>query len=220
MFTPLSRRIALIGLLLAVPPAFAAYSGLVGIPTADIMPAGAYAVVAQTDGALPGRDLDTYLLCATVGVTDWLEVGADYDFSAGAATRGYLDAKLLLPTAAEDGAPHIAVGVFNIARNTDASPYVVLTREFPPLRAHAGAMLLDNDPQAFFGVDRALGDRWAVMADYTTGPAQCATVGVCTDLTDRLNLLVGALFPNAGGETRFTVQLGFGGSYRACPAQE
>ncbi len=219
MLPPRARLTLLASLLFALTQAFAAYSGLVIIPTADIMPAGEYAVVAQADGALPGHDhLDTCLLYATAGVTDWLEIGADYDFSDDVETRGYLDAKLLLPTAEEDGAPHIAVGVFNIARDTDASPYIVVTRDFPLLRAHAGAMLLDSSPQAFFGIDTILCDRCAVMADYTTGVDNFATVGVYTDLTDRLNLLVGALFPNAGGETRFTVQLGCCGSYR--PAKE
>jgi hypothetical protein len=223
MITPshvAQRLIVLTGLLLAGVPTFAYFSGLVLIPTADVLPAGAFVAVAQVDGVLPTHQADTYLFDTEFGVTDRLEVGADYDFSSGVTTRGYLDAKYLLPLAEEDGAPQFAVGIYNIARHTTASPYVVATRDFSLLRGHAGAVLLDGDPQAFFGADCTIGDCWSLMADYTTGPANYASVGVYTDLTDRFNLLVGAEFPNAGGETLFTVQFGLGGAYRHCPAKE
>jgi hypothetical protein len=51
------------------------------------------------------------------------------------------------------------------------------------------------------------------MADYTTGADNFATVGLYTDISDRVNLLAGAYFPNAGGETLFTLQLGLCGSF-------
>lgn len=208
------RLVLLLAGLLALLPATACFSGLVGIPTTDLVSPCEYSVIAQFDGVVPGHTVDTYLLDTEFGLTDRFEAGLDYDFSAGATTRALFNAKYVPPV--EDGALPYAVGVFNVGRHVKASPYIVVSPDTALARLHAGAIILDGTPQAMFGADRALG-RYTLMADYTTGAASYATVGVYTDLTERVNLLAGAYFPNAGGETLFTVQLGFCGPFRACP---
>lgn len=221
MTTPTNyhRLFVLLTGLLALLPASACFSGLIAIPTTDLVAPRDVAVYLQFDGGLPGHRVDTYIANSQFGLTDRLEAGVDYDFSSAASPRTFFNAKYLLPLGGGKGLPLVAAGVTNVAQGTQASPYLTASRDCGLARVHAGAIMLDGTPQAFVGMDRACG-RWTVMADHITGPGNATTAGVFAQVTEHIGVLAGAEFPNGGGETRFTAQLYLCGSYCRHPAEK
>jgi hypothetical protein len=107
----------------------------------------------------------------------------------------------------------LAVGLDRLAQHDTSSPYLVATHDFSLLRLHTGLRRDDGATQWFAGLDRELTARLAVMGDYTSGDENYAAAGVNLALTDAVCLFGAAMFPNAGGDTRFTLQVLYTGAY-------
>ena len=72
---------------------------------------------------------------------------------------------------------------------------------------------LTGNTRWFAGVERAVTDRLALMADFTSGDNNLASIGINYQLKDDFALMAGVLFPNAGDEdTGFSLHLVFEGS--------
>ncbi|MHB9026873.1 MAG: hypothetical protein ACYC7E_22290 [Armatimonadota bacterium] len=207
------------GLLLAASlPAWASYSGLLIIPTAETVGAGQFTVYLQVDGQIPDTVADTYLLDTEFGIGDRLEVGVDYDLSAGADPRWLFNAKYLF---AEMPGLHaaLAAGVTDVGNHLRPTPYVVMSKEHGAFRGHLGLMRIDGENDWFAGLDGAVNDKVTLMADYTSGDENGTSVGFDYALNDSLSISPGVVFPNDGSDTRFTLYLCFYGSHQR-PAKE
>ena len=198
--------------LAAFHPASAAacYSGLIVIPTADLVGTGEYCIEFQYDGVLAPNLADTRVLNTQFGIGPRMEAGFDLDLSEDADTRVLGSVKYLLPAA---GRKHtISVGVCNIGPGMRSSPYGLITRHSRPLRGHLGITHIDGDNCWFVGADHSVNDQLTLMADHTTGGGNCSSVGLSYQKTDKFGVMAGVLFPNDSKEdTGFSVHIVFSG---------
>lgn len=199
--------------MLSLSPALATYSGLVVIPTTDVVGDKQYSIEElQTDGNFSGLTADTYLVNTEFGIGERFETGIDFDIADEADSRVFLNAKYIVARSA-DARRALAVGVFNCAENVDSTPYLVGSQRVGAGNLNMGMMHLEGHLRPFIGLDRALTDRISVMADYTHGDDNYSSTGINYQASDALSVMVGALFPNMGGATRFSVHMVLSGSY-------
>ena len=201
-------------LLLGASSAHATYSGLVLIPTADMVPAGEYAVELQLDGTLAEDKVDTRLFNTQFGFTPRLEVGLDFDLSKDIDSRILTNAKYIISPGGENR-PSVALGTFNLAPNFKHTPYIVATQDFKSMRGHLGIMRTDSKNRLFVGADYQVNNKITLMADYTAGAENSSSAGINYQLSDRFGILSGVQFPNAGGDTLFTLHFTLSGEYRS-----
>lgn len=192
--------------------ALACYSGLVVIPTADVVGGGECCMELQYDGVLAPNSADTRVLNMQFGVAPRLEAGFDLDLCEDPDARVLGNAKYLLLPA--DGRKHaIAVGICNVSTGMRSNPYGLITHHSQPLRGHLGIMRIDGDNCWFVGADHAMNDRLTLMADYTSGDDNCPSVGLSYQKTDRFGIMAGVLFPNNSKEdTGFSVHFVLSGT--------
>lgn len=204
----------LAGLLaMIVSPAWSCYSGLTVIPTTDVVGAGQYSLDLQTDGSLPVPRADFYLLNTEFGIGDRFEAGVDFDLSEDADPRVLFNAKYVLAQNA-DNTRVLAVGISSLADGVKSVPYVTGMADLRAFRLHLGMLHQEGMDRWFAGVDRELTDKLYACVDYTNGDENYSSVGVNYQFTESTGVFAGALFPNAGGDTEFTLHLVFCGSYR------
>ncbi len=202
--TRFSLGVATIAFALLAVPAVACYSGLLLIPTADLVPEKTYSLEYQTDGRIPHTAADTYLINTEFGITDRFEAGVDYDLDKDADTRVLFNGKLqLLP--ATDILPAVAVGGCEIGDKLNGRYYLVATKDYSLARAHAGVQRVDGNNSWFVGADKAIDDKLAVQADYTSGDENFSSLSASYPITDTFSVMAGTQFPNAGGDTRFSL---------------
>ena len=194
-------------------PCRACYSGLALIPTAETVGSNQYSVTLQTDGTFDKLKADTYIVNTQFGIGDRFEAGLDYDASAGIDTRLFWNAKYILTNFNKDAAA-FAIGYTGIAKNQKSAPYITLTNDFKAIRGHIGFIKSDDKYRLFIGADKELSDKFCLMADYTYGDENLSSVALNYQMNDTISCLVGAQFPNEGGDSLFTFQIAFGGSYK------
>jgi hypothetical protein len=197
-----------------ITPAQACYSGLVNIPTAEVIEPGQYGIELQFDGAFAQGTADKRILNTELGLSPRFEAGVDFDLSHEAETRTLLNAKYLLLLGGEKRLA-LAIGACNVGQSVRATPYLVATQEFRGVRGHLGAVRIDDRDRWFVGLDHAVNDKLTLMADYTSGSDNSATIGASYQFTDAFGIMAGAILPNsAGGETGFTVHFVLNGPFR------
>jgi len=214
---PLCRiAISLSGVLAAflfTIPAQACYTGLVNIPTAEVVEPGQYGIELQLDGSFASGTADTRILNTELGLSPRFEAGVDFDLSREAETRTLLNAKCLLSHGGNR--PALALGVCNVGRHASSTPYLVATQEFHQTRGHLGAARIDGRDRWFVGGDHAVNDKLTFMADYTSGSDNLAAVGASYQFADRFGVMAGVILPNSRDEdTGLTVHFVFSRPYR------
>lgn len=211
LFIPMAAVVATAVLGLAAPCP-ACYSGLIIIPTADMVEPGKYAIEPQLDGSLAESSIDTRILNSQFGLSPRLEAGVDFDLSDDADPRVLGNLKYLAAPGSKRAAA-IALGVCNMGSHIRSNPYVVATHELGSLRGHFGVMRIEGNNRWFAGMDRAVTDRLTLMADYTSGEENLASVGFNYQFKDEFGVMAGVLFPNSGDEDAgFSLHLVFTGS--------
>jgi len=200
-------------LVIITSPVRSCYSGLTVIPTTDVVGAGQYSLDLQTDGSLPVPRADFYLLNTEFGIGDRFEAGVDFDLSEDADPRVLLNAKYVFARNA-DNTRALAAGISSLADGVKSVPYVTGMADLRAFRLHLGMLHQEGMDRWFAGVDRELTDKLYACADYTNGDENYSSVGVNYQFTENTGVFAGVLFPNAGGDTEFTLHLVFCGSYR------
>jgi hypothetical protein len=195
-------------LMLASLPCMATYSGLVVIPTADVLADGEYCIEPQIDDTFGGDGEQVRILNTQFGLASRLEAGVDYDLSEDVDTRVFLNAKYLLLPGTQKS-PAVAVGVCGIGEDVRSSSYVVGTQEIAPSsRVHLGVMRIEGKNRWFVGADYAVSEKLTLMADYTYGDENCSSVGFDYAVSDKVSIFGGILIPNESDEdTGFTLHL-------------
>jgi len=196
---------------LATGMAHATYSGLLIIPTADLVAPGEYSAGLELDGTFAGHGDEWWALNAEFGVSPRLEAGLDLALTADADTRVFMDAKyLLMPD--KERSPAVAAGICNVGSHLKAVPYLVASHDFGPMRAHAGVASIEGAGRWFVGADRPLSERLSVLGDYTNGSDNAASIAGYYQVTERFGITAGVVLPNDGDcDTEFSLFLTFTG---------
>lgn len=215
------RRALVLALCLAVSawalPAAACYTGLVLIPTTDVTPAYTWAVDLQYQGYSRTFRTDALILNTEIGIGDRAEIGLDLDLTSGAHTdrRALLNGKLVLYVNPDRGLA-LAAGLTNYHTRFAPVAYLVGSKDLGVFRVQAGAQY-DRDASrwdGFVGLDRSFESGWSVMADYTTGDENFASVGIGWQPAERLGILLGAQWPNGGGPGVYVIHLVLTGPFK------
>lgn len=211
MFMRFVLGLALGLLLLSTSRCLATYGALVLIPTADVVGDGNYSIEFQLDGSLPDKTSETRFFNSQFGFGDRLEAGVDFDFSKGAESKVLLNAKYVFGVVGDQDLL-LAAGVHSIEPNSKSVAYLVASKNLGDLRLHLGGHRRNGGNHWLAGFDWAVGERWTVMADYTSGSEDYSSAGFNYQFDERFGIMAGTLFPNASGDTLYTVHFVYGGS--------
>lgn len=184
-------------LVFASIPAYAAYSGLTIIPTADLLPAGHVCVDYQLH--LPtalGRGVDAAYLNTQTGVGNRAEVGLDFDLGEGGGTTALLNGKLALRSM--DTGTGLAAGFCNAGEDVRPTSYLAATRCLSHrLRAHVGVQRTDaGGNQGFGGVDCDLTGRLWMYGEYLAGDENASALTLYYQLTEHWGVSLSLARPN------------------------
>ncbi|MHB1455353.1 MAG: hypothetical protein ACYC0V_00400 [Armatimonadota bacterium] len=218
----LKRNIRMASTLLAITliyaaalPSFACYSGLLLIPTADMVGTNQYGIELQVDSTTKALQGDTYFLNTQFGFGNRLEAGFDVDLRKNTDARFIFNGKYVLAKSA-DGKLALAAGVCNCATQLESNPYLVATKDFGLFRGSFGASYLNNTTEAIIGADKDLTPHLTLMSDYTTGKENFSSVAFNYHVNDRVGIMAGVEFPNSSeNDTRLSVHLVLNGPYRS-----
>ena len=209
-----------IGLLMTLAiPSMAAYSGLTFIPTADTVGANQYSLLIYSDGSFRDPNADSRYFCTEIGIGDRFEAGVDFDISKGADKNASFNAKYALPVD-RNKSLHLACGIYGTEVHTKSVPYIVATKVLKYGRLHLGDCVIEGKNRWFVGADKALGNKWTVLADYTNGDENYSSLSFNYQLSDNFGIMAGAEFPNTTGDTLFIVAFSLNGSIKRCPPCE
>jgi hypothetical protein len=209
MFCRFACAILTILIILFPERSIASPSGLIIIPTAEVLEPASYAVTAELDGNIAFSRTDKFVLATQTGIVPRLEGGVDFDLSRGSTTLLIFNAKYLL-TPESDRNPALAAGFDSFGPNLNSGAYLVGSRTFHVTHAHLGILAREGGLFPFFGYDQELSSRLVLMADYTGGAENFLSVGGAFELSQDFSTIAGIMIPNAGGGgTEFTLHLIF-----------
>ncbi len=199
----------------SAPASWACYSGLVLIPTADGTGPYIWALVLQWQGYSRALKTDQLVINTEFGWGERFEVGVDVDATSGSVeNRALLNAKYLVVNS-DAKRFALAAGVQNVGQRFTPLFYVVATKDWGVDRTHAGVQHEEDGSrnELFMGLDRSIGERWQIMADYTAGDQNAASAGVLW-MAEGWQVLAGVQWPNAGGAPVAVVHVVFTGACR------
>ncbi len=209
-----------IGLLIASAiPSIAGCSGLTLIPTADCVGANQYSLDLATDASFKDPNTDSRFLSTEFGLGDRFELGVDFDLSKGSDNDPTMNAKYVFLADSNNGL-YIAAGVFATQLHTKPQSFIAATKVLNYGRLHLGGIRIDNNNRWFVGADKALGEKWTVLADYINGDENYSAIGVGYQFSENFGVSAGALFPNIAGDTLYTLSFTLTGSVMHSPPGE
>ena len=197
-------------LVLNALPAYATYTGLLIIPTAETVGADQYSVEYQYDGVIEGQNIITNFINTEIGIGNRIETGFDFGLEKDEKPFIIGNAKYLLSKSNEQA---LAVGVYGWGQNTKSFPYIVGLKDLGVFRFHFGGIRANDKNEWFVGADRTF-DKWTLMADYTSGSGNFSSAGFYYQSNDRFGVSAGAVFTNDSLDSNLTMQFIYGASYR------
>jgi len=198
MKTSAHRLVILVCFIFAVwSYAPAAPTGLNIITTADMLGDGEVALEYQNDGLrLFSSECNQWTLFQ-VGLLDRFELGVDRCFEGDQGTFGNIKA-LIQP---ENGSrPAVALGVQNLGEGSSSQPYLVLARDVAKSRLHVGAIRVEDETEAMFGIEYQLAEPVLLSLDGITGRQNFTGAGVAVELPYGLSLSLARIFANSADE--------------------
>ncbi|MHB9036709.1 MAG: hypothetical protein ACYC64_08580 [Armatimonadota bacterium] len=196
--------VAIMLVLSAGAPVMACYSGLLVIPTADLVPVGQYSLETQYDFSTPiSSDTSTLFFNTQFGLAKGLELGVDFDLSHNADGRVIGNGKYVFDILDMP----LAFGFSSINSRFKSLPYTATIFALPFGRVHLGLLGSEGRTRWFTGVDRALGDKWTAMADYSSGEENYASAALNYAVSDSFGVLAGTEFPNDGSPVIYSIHL-------------
>lgn len=191
-----------------VTPAWSAPTGLVVIPTADVLDRGSVCLDYSTQGrdVVWGDDCDRFL-GVQAGLAPGLEAGVDE--CTNSSDGPWLNLKWQVVPESEKG-PAIALGLQAIGEDTTAEPYLVLSRDFSLGRLHLGALRAGHAGRLLVGGELPVERGLTAVGDFVSGPAGTASLGLTWQITSRFSLMAGRIWNRgAGDEDQWYVDLGY-----------
>jgi hypothetical protein len=185
-------KINLIVFLLTVASVCAAPSGLLIIPTADVLDRGiASKCIACSK---PDADNTETAFQLQFGLLSGIEIG--YDVMDNGTSIGVWNIKSAI--AWHEGTPIVALGIQNIRSGEDSQPYIVGCIPMGLGRLHAGFIDTEDHIRPMLGYDRSLSKHLTLQADYTAGDENAASIGLVIHLRNNLELAAGYIRNNSG----------------------
>jgi len=179
--------------------AFACYGGLLVIPTTDTAGDGNFVVDLHWEGW--GEELrEKHTIINTeFGVTDRFEFGIDFNLKArGAGSTPLGNAKYLLVDRGDLGLK-IAGGIYNINRDGEMIPYLIVTKDFKYFRVHGGLQReYDGKTSCIAGVDKITDNGWQFCVDRISGEENYLSCGIGW-AKGAMGFMGGCQWPNGGG---------------------
>lgn len=186
------RTVTLVIVLLTTTQAFGAYSGLLVIPTADVLPPGHVCVDYQAySPTTVGDSLEAAYLNTQMGVGNRAEAGLDFDFSSEPASGLILNGKFAVRPV--DTGLGLAVGSYNIGDQLQPAIYIAATRPISErFRLHCGAQRTPaDDTQGFAGVEVSLTDKLWLWLEHLAGEENASAFTAYYQLTDHWGIALG-----------------------------
>lgn len=174
---------------------FTSPSGLLLIPTTDILNTYEYDIGLQIDGKFPitsGDTLFTYL--AQFGICKNLEGGIDFSLTKGEGFPTY-NVKYLV----YDKNFKIATGIQNIVKGGNINYYFTCSKKIKEYRLHLGASTEKDNNNIFVGIDKTI-NKLTIMSDYINKNSGCFCVGLSYNLAENLSFLLSYNKPNDKNE--------------------
>ena len=199
-----------VALTLAAGMAWAAPSGLLVIPTADVLGPGEASAdfFSQGRSVLANGDCDRFL-GVEVGLPHGVELGVDACLNDADAGSPWGNLKWQLPTAGPDRFA-VALGLQNVGHGAAAQPYVTLAQAVGQGRAHAGVIRSDGATRLMLGAQVPAGETFELVSDYLSGPGGSAGLGFSWSPTPSWSLMVGRIWNRgAGSEHHWYFDVGY-----------
>lgn len=169
-------------------------SGLNVIPTTDVLGNREISLEAESDGrGQPWGDDCTRLLLFQIGLGNGFEAGIDHCLDD---PELWLNVKWRLQDEST-GRPAVACGIQGISNNESAQPYLAIHKSVGSVRLHTGLIVIDRKTRWMGGIDRPLGNRITLQADYINGSENAFTYGVGISLSKNLSLTLGRAVGNS-----------------------
>ncbi len=163
------RVAGMIALALWALPVQASFTGLLLIPTADVLGTGGVNVGVQTQGRAAGAHGATDPHLNTQVGAPHSEFGMDIDVARHPEAGAIFNGKLQVMQG--DRRPLLAVGVYNVGEHSAPSGYVAASSSAADrLRLHAGAFVAPEPAtQGFAGVQYTLSPQFQLWAEAIAG---------------------------------------------------
>jgi hypothetical protein len=175
-----AAALALVGLLAGGSAARATIVGLNQIVTPEIQPVGVLALSAQAEHAAIGNSQE---LQAELGLTPRFEVAWFQGLKPG---EGYFSTEFNL---VQDGPQLLTIGAVNWSTRGDR-PQPVVEYGYYAAADHcvAGVIYANHEAELLLGYRHQFSDKVQVAADFQSGSANAATLGVVYNLTADLSI--------------------------------
>lgn len=165
------------------------------IPTADVLPKGTANIEVQLSGGrVSGRYEFMNQVQTEVGLGSGLEIG--FDPAIGPNVGNPLNAKWRIYEETSHR-PAVAIGTFVDFFGTGNPPYITGFKSVGNTRFHLGATRLGQTTRAMAGWDTYPWKPLSIQADYVSGPAAYATIGLVINLAGGWLISAAQLFGNS-----------------------
>jgi hypothetical protein len=203
-----SVGITVLVLMVLVTPAFSCYSGLLVIPTPDVVTEDEYSVELQYDFQTPVEsDTSATFVNTEIGIAKNLELGLDIDVSDSNDKVVLANGKYAF-SLANHGKTQAAIGTSTFNSRFKSIPYFVTGTEVPFGRIFTGVSRSDGKSNWFVGMDHEVNSKTTLMADYTNGNENFWSVAANYQFTDNFGVLAGVEVPNDGsGDLIYSVHI-------------
>lgn len=181
-------------LTLASIPVFATYTGLIAVPSTDVLPTGKLHLDIDSYLALNGDEGGSYIDYGLLyGLLPGVEVGVDV--LSGLDQPVFANAKWQILSPQQSPVP-LAIGLASAGNDVDPFFYGVGSYAFKGVRLTAGGYtgndLGPDDSGIILGLDGCYG-KWWLAADYFSGENAIGSwnVGVGYPIADNVGIIVG-----------------------------
>lgn len=199
-----------VALMVSAVTAWSAPTGLLVIPTADVLGPGEASLDYFTQGRNLARDEDCdRFLGVEVGLPHGLEVGVDACLNHGGDEGPWWNLKWQLPAADPDRFA-LALGLQNLGHAATAQPYLALAHAVGSGRGHLGVMRADAATRLYLGAEAPMSEKLTLVGDYLSGPGGSTSVGLVWSMAPAWSLMAGRIW-NRGEESErhWYVDLGY-----------
>jgi len=173
-------------------------TGLTVIPTADVLAPATGSLEFEAVGRQVafGGDCDRAVLFE-IGLSQGIEAGIDTSISSSEGP--WLNAKWLVR---DETAllPAVAVGLQNVGEDVVAEPYLVLAKDVGKVRVHIGGVRTGHRIYGMLGAEVPAGPQLTACADYVSGHAGTASVGLSWEISDTVSVAAARIFANDSEE--------------------
>jgi len=180
---------------------------LIQIPTADVIDKNqCYIDTAITPNSGDGGFLSDCVFESCFGVKDGFECG--FDFATDSVGEGVFFLKQHIRKHSKWTA---AFGINGIGlQDISLNPYIMFSSDTEPVRAHIGVDYIEDECRVMLGVERAVSDRFTLIADWISGAdgAWSAGFNYTFGREDEWGLMAGVIKSRSDDDSYLYINIG------------